>query len=330
MSCSDDKNFIFIIGSPRSGTTWLQGMLGSHPLVVGTIETTMFSRYLSGPLAAWCQEKERLDSGRWGKGLPLLITEAQFNEWMCQLLERCYLNIAARKPDARYILDKAPENTFHIHAIRRFLPHAKFIHIIRDGRDVVCSMRNAKRNLGHQTDNIAEGAAQWKMSVTTARESLTGCSCYYEVRYEALLADTSGEFSKILEFCEIPHTDELVNDICTRNAFDRMKNDPPFMDPDIRSQLPVKHYHKGKSGTWMDEMTQADRIDFESVAGRELVALGYANQGWIFPPQKLLIIRNRLKRAIYARLYYLCGAILGTKCAKWFYSLVLDNHVRIQ
>jgi len=52
------KEFLFIVGSPRSGTTWLQLMLGSHPSVCATAELTLYDKYLAPWLDAWWQGRD--------------------------------------------------------------------------------------------------------------------------------------------------------------------------------------------------------------------------------------------------------------------------------
>jgi hypothetical protein len=183
MSILNETTFVFIIGSPRSGTSWLRFMLASHPSVVGSVENTLYSKYLTPLLHAWNKETKIIAS-RWTKGLPFFLTQTDFNRCLVTLAECTYQSFLAAKPGATIIVDKAPENTFYIDTIRHFLPAAKFIHIIRDGRDVVCSMRNVKRKVGHQTENIRQGATVWANSIITAREKLFGESCYVEIRYK--------------------------------------------------------------------------------------------------------------------------------------------------
>ena len=43
----ESKDFLFIIGSPRSGTTMLQILLASHPQVASTVEQTVFNNYVA-------------------------------------------------------------------------------------------------------------------------------------------------------------------------------------------------------------------------------------------------------------------------------------------
>jgi hypothetical protein len=311
MSILQEKRFVFIIGSPRSGTSWLQTMLASHPKVVSTVETTMYSAYLSPLLKAYQAEKDNINKGRWTKGLPHLINESDFHSFLIGLLDKAYDTILAQKPEADYVLDKAPENTFFIDTICHFIPKAKLIHIIRDGRDVVCSMRNVKRKVGHQTENITKGAALWKRSVETARSFGATSDNYIEINYEDLLSNGESELNRVFEFCDINITDSDCTDLIETFSFKNMRKHRPTPDPNVKANR--GHYHKGKPGTWTEELSEKDLMDFCEVAGNLLVGLGYADTKWIFNHRISEISRRSVPSWIKARLYYLSSAFLGAK-----------------
>ncbi|RYD60973.1 MAG: hypothetical protein EOP84_36300, partial [Verrucomicrobiaceae bacterium] len=65
------KNFLYIIGSPRSGTTMLQILLSQHPQVASTVEQTLFQLYVSPWLEAWKTEVYNLEEQGWKLGLPI-------------------------------------------------------------------------------------------------------------------------------------------------------------------------------------------------------------------------------------------------------------------
>jgi hypothetical protein len=59
-----EKNFLFIIGSPRSGTMWLQLMIGGHPLVCATTELRLYNKYTAPWLEAWKGEALLTEEGK--------------------------------------------------------------------------------------------------------------------------------------------------------------------------------------------------------------------------------------------------------------------------
>src|SRR5260370_6078563 len=105
----DEKQFLFILGSPRSGTTWLQVMLAEHPLVCTTVELTLFTRYTAPLIKAWQTECIPIKEGRWHQGLPFLWSEEEFYHFLRLFLEKVYERVLKKKPQATHILDKHPE-----------------------------------------------------------------------------------------------------------------------------------------------------------------------------------------------------------------------------
>src|SRR5215471_21624711 len=99
------KQLIYIIGSPRSGTTWLQAMIGAHPSVCTTVELTLFSKYTAPWIASWNEESANIKAGRWHQGIPFLWSEDEFYSFLTEFLDRVYAKVLAGKPEATHILD---------------------------------------------------------------------------------------------------------------------------------------------------------------------------------------------------------------------------------
>src|SRR6476619_4240030 len=110
----ESKQFLYIIGSPRSGTTMLQILLANHPRVASTVEQTLFQHYVSPWLQTWALEVQNLDQRGWKLGLPILWKEAELVDFLREFLDRAYAKILALKPDATHILDKHPGYSFHV------------------------------------------------------------------------------------------------------------------------------------------------------------------------------------------------------------------------
>lgn len=281
--------FIFIIGAPRSGTTWLHALIANHPDVAATpeIEQTFFSRYLPPIVKGWEDELYNIKRGAWVQGLPYLWKEGEFDSFVQYFLTNVYVKILERKPDAKIIIDKQPEYAHHVKLIKRFIPNAKFIHIVRDGRNTVISMMSAAKRVGFGEKEIKGAASAWvRYSQNAMLASQYADSCYLEVKYEDLVKSEKETLSKIFDFCGLEWNDKLVVD----------NNEYSSPNPDISSA------ERRNGCAWVKKLSITQKYVFDQVAGELLIDLGYENdRSWIFG-NKAEMIRFYLGNFIFASL----------------------------
>ena len=192
----------FIVGVGRSGTTLLRLMLDAHPDLAVPPET--------GFIPKVCALKTR------GEDLRRAFLEAVsgFHTWPdfglsekdfgaalaglngftpaagTRLFYRLY---AARFAKTRWG-DKTPSYCASISQIRRFLPEARFIHVIRDGRDVALSMRDMLWAPGKDMKTLAD---HWRDTILEARRQGGRRRDYLEIRYERLVRDPRSVLEEI-------------------------------------------------------------------------------------------------------------------------------------
>lgn len=117
-----ESPYVFLVGSPRSGTTVLAELLGRHPDVVEWYE----------PYFIW----------DWHVGLPAddvrgaELATPRAREWI-----RREFAVFLRKSGKRRLLEKLPDHAFQIPYVNAVFPEARWVHIVRDGRDVALSIR---------------------------------------------------------------------------------------------------------------------------------------------------------------------------------------------
>lgn len=274
----ENKQFLFIIGSPRSGTTMLQILLASHPQVASTVEQTLFNHYVTQWLDTWKSEVQNIEERGWKLGLPILWKEEELVDVLKEFLSRAYAKILAGKPAATHLLDKHPGYSLHVKTIHRFLPNARFIHIIRDGRDVACSTRAAHAKMGFGPGTTPGAAEKWKKFVTGAKEAAQFAPNYLEIRYEEFLEGKIETYARVLDFCGLAYERSWIEETIAANTFEKMKE--RGASPDPRVPLSQKRYHRGTAGGWQEEFSAWDRFEFDRVAGDLLCDLGYARPGW--------------------------------------------------
>jgi hypothetical protein len=288
---------VLIVGAPRSGTTWLQSMLGSHPDIATPQETDLFEVYLKPVVEAWDRQVDVLgrDDGRRRKGLPLILTRDEFDRATGALVDTTMAAIKAMKPGANVMLEKSPSHSRCVDIVRRYRPDAKFIHLLRDGRDVTASLVAASADWGSfwAPDSVSLAARRWVENVQSARGAASSPEHYFEVRYEDLRGpDGAAHLQKVFEFCGIALSANEIQATIDDHAFERMQKSEQvssslLVGGEGATVVDAKHepagfYRRGKVGGWRDEWSVADRRAFASVGGPLLIELGYEpNDAWI-------------------------------------------------
>ena len=178
---------IFVIGSPRSGTTLLRLMLDSHPHI-SCGEETHFLRDL-----------ETIVGRNWG----LVSTYGLDRTWWLDHIRELYADfqsaVLARSGKARWA-EKDPTYTLHLTFIEELFPDALYVHLLRDGHDVVASFRD---RWGYRSAARA-ARSEWARYVDAALAlgRRLGEARYLELRYERLVADPQAEGQRLFAFLD--------------------------------------------------------------------------------------------------------------------------------
>ncbi|MCB0778148.1 MAG: sulfotransferase [Flavobacteriales bacterium] len=270
-----EREYLFIIGAARSGTTWLHRMLSAHPQVASLQDTelTIFTRYLAQPVAQFRKEKAEQEAGSWSLGLGALWTEDRFFEEVRCFLDNVYGSVLATNPRATHILDKHPNYARQLPLIADLLPNARFIHLIRDGREVVVSALSVNKRVGHSAGELAQASRDWRDFVGAARRDgrMLG-NRYMEVRYEELKNGSPEVLGRIFAHCGLPADTDMVARIHSENHISRKQ----YSSGDASlNTLRVK-----PDSIWKERLSLTDRYRMHRWAGALLMELGYAGSDW--------------------------------------------------
>ncbi|RFU42690.1 sulfotransferase [Actinomadura logoneensis] len=283
---------VFVFGCPRSGTTLLQLMLHSHPRLAIPAETRFVLPAYTGrcDFGDLTDRENRLRLAEWITARPetkfadLGLDPAAVTEEIADgpatigsalgIVFRAY----ARRFDRARWGDKRPSYSKHVPALLRMFPDAQFVHLVRDGRDCVASLREMpwyKLDLNH-------AIAAWREAVDTGRRTSDrlGADAYYELRYENLVADPEGELRKLCVF--------LGEEF-----------DPAMTEPRHIAELtvpPQKKWHSrtrsavssGRVGSWRSRLEPWEIGLAEAAFGDRLTAYGYEPSGMPRPSAALL------------------------------------------
>ena len=201
---------IFVIGSPRSGTTLLRLLLDSHPRI-SCGEETHFLRDLEAIV---------------GRDWPLVASYGLPRDWWLARIRGLYgdfqAEVLARSGKARWA-EKDPTYTLHLAFIEELFPDALFVHLLRDGHDVVASFRD---RWGYRSAARA-ARTEWARYVERRHGRSAGAwtrERFLELRYERLVADPEAEARRLFDFLgEAWHPEVLDFDPADHAATERYR-----------------------------------------------------------------------------------------------------------
>jgi hypothetical protein len=189
----------FLIGAPRSGTTWIQRLLQTHPDMCGGEESHFFTFFSHVLREAPSMIREDRKIG------PLAyMTHDALIESLRHLWDDMFRSIYAANPTPRVHLEKTPFHTLCMTEIVTLFPDARFIFLQRDSRAVAASLMAAGRSWGkHWAPSTAkEAALEWYRHVGSVRtwQKAHPDHPVLTIRYEDVLDDTPGALRTMLEF----------------------------------------------------------------------------------------------------------------------------------
>jgi hypothetical protein len=277
-----------IVGVSRSGTTLLRLMIDAHPNVAIPAETHFLPALkafmgLSDARTAFLSAI--VGSAQWSDfGLSRADLEDDLSRAgpleIADCVRRFYGRYAALRGKSRWG-DKTPAYVQCMQDIHAILPESRFIHIVRDGRDVALSMRGLWFGVG---DDVQGQARRWVSWIRVAQEQARALPHYCEVRYETLLAAPRAELARVCDFVDLDFSESMLHYHATAAA--RLSELQSKFDKDGLLSVSAerrRNIHsfthvppdESRAGRWKKEMSVADQRAYESVAGGLLRELGY-------------------------------------------------------
>lgn len=276
--------FVFIVGCPRSGTTLVQRVLNAHPQLAITPESHWIPRLAAKP---WALTSDGLVTS---KLVRRLLAHPKLSRW--QIGQDQVLAIVERNPSVSYsslvsqifdlygemqgkplVGDKTPDNVRRMDILHRVWPLARFVHVIRDGRDVALSMLEWPKVhpkpgdfVTWSKDPVSTAALWWEVNVSCGREAkeLLPPELCYELRYESLVANPREQTAALCSFLGLPFDDFMLQFHAAHNG----------TDPGLEKKwagLPITQGLRD----WRSQMRAEQIESFEAIAGELLENLGY-------------------------------------------------------
>lgn len=262
---------VFIVGMNGSGTTMLLDCLGRHSSLYGfPRETRVIPHLMSiAPRYAPLTDSDnferlwrytaRLAQFRMANGglpmpLPDASSRASCTPDLAGLLDMLMQCFAQRSGKYRWC-EKSPNYAQHMLKLDTLFPTARFIHVIRDGRDCASSFHRRWQ----RSPELA--ITRWKQLLRIARvQGETLGARYMEVRYEDLTAAPDAWLRQICEFVDLPFEVAVL------------QSSQPYLRADSGAAPGLRP----NSGGWQQHFSAHRSQRLEQIAGRQLAELGYA------------------------------------------------------
>ena len=278
----------FVVGVSRSGTTLLRLMLDAHPDMAIPPETHFIPKLVKemkksdDPTeAAW---RTITTHRRWPD---FNLDPDAFRARVESLREpdpgavlRAFYSMYAEREEKARWGDKSPPYVRKMRRISSVLPEARFIHLIRDGRDVALSLLEVEWG----PTSVEEAAEKWVEWIARARRQSRQIDHYLEVRFEDLVVEPEDSLRRVCEFIELDF-DPVMNTYHER-ATSRMTEvtrefqiggGPKLSASDraVQHQFVSEPPRADRISRWRAEMTAEDQLAFNAIAGELLTELGY-------------------------------------------------------
>lgn len=258
-----DRPVAFVIGCGRSGTTIVGDILGRHPEV----------DYLFEPFHRWAAVDPQTDvTGLYARDATAhcILDERDCSRIAERRFGSLFLRHGLPAKRGRILVEKSPINSMRIGYVLRLAPNARFIHVLRDGREVADSISRLARTgtyrigfrnpynqwwgvadkkwsvlssdakargyfsgeLTAVTDDLARGAYEWVISLLEVDRQRKGLGIrILDLRYEKLLQDPAGQLHRVARFLDIEPSTPWIEMVKPLLRPPQRRSLPPFRLP---------------------------------------------------------------------------------------------------
>ena len=307
--------YVFFVGCPRSGTTLLRWIADAHPkLAVARgnrwiARTFEERRGLTGDglvtrkLVARLRDPHRQDRLAIDDRDLDAVQESAEPVPFASFISRLYDRYGERE-GKRLVGEKTPGFVRHIPTLHHLWPDARFVHLVRDGRDVHLSVldwgKGAAAFSTFEQDPVATSAVWWEWYVRTGLEAANelGGGLYHQIRYESLVDDPEPVCRRLCDFLGLDYDPRMLHYDKGR-AGDGRRPDGGSAD----GGHPKRPIMSGLR-SWRTQMPRADVVRFEAAAGDLLDELGYERITSSIPDSEVELamkVREAFAREVEAR-----------------------------
>ncbi len=283
---------LFIVGCGRSGTSLFRMIFNNHPDLAIPDESHFIyvsaRRRAAGKLPAslkdpkgWNRFLEYLENDtpvyRWGLSFPSLIDQLERIQARsyASVFDTIFKEFMHSERKSRWG-DKTPMHVNYILLVNHFFPNAKFIHIIRDGRDVALSLLRLK--WGPRRIEYSGYYWKWLVLMGMLCGRILGPERYCEIRYEDLINEPEGILKSLCSWLALEYDPVMLEYHKSRAAKERCappaKRRHTIFDQGA-SHKPFEPINKDSIQKWKEYMSSYDCNSMLRQAGCLLLYFGY-------------------------------------------------------
>ena len=283
-----NSELFFIVGLPKSGTTWVQHLLNHHDDIVCRGESHFFDilfpqiqrsfQYYNKEILQQAGIIAHLkEYGGHVDSLHYKIDDTHLILLYC--ISIMLQKWKSSENNALVLGEKTPDSINHLNLINSLFPQSKIIHVIRDGRDCATSgwffnlseMGNDKNVKQSFDDYAVNFLKQWKSNIAVAQNIGAELgSRYCEIRYEKLLEQPNIEVTKLARFLGVREDKKMIAQSVSKASFKNMGDGRPQ-----GNEFNTAFVRKGISGDWRNHFSPELNHHSYDIAGDLLKSLGY-------------------------------------------------------
>lgn len=183
-----------------------------------------------------------------------------------------------KKKNAKFLLEKTPKHVDYWRLIKKLYPQAYFVHMVRDPRSVISSMKAAGRSWDNHWNysGIIELSKRWSKDASEAR-NLNNDQYFIKCKYEELIKDAPKRLLDIMHFIGIESDyNECVNIVNStklnniQNRQNKLKSNPWNI-----ANEPVNFFRHGSINKWQLELSNYQISLIEYIAKINMTYYNY-------------------------------------------------------
>ncbi len=284
---SDDTSYqldrpIFLLASERSGTNLVRAIFGAHPDIAAPTPPHLLMNFR--PLQSGYGDLRRDHNFMQLCDDVCTALKHQLGEWKADIRprdlleganERSFMGVFdeayARECDAtdnERIFFKENEAFHHAYFLRHHFPDARFVYLVRDGRDMAVSFRDSPNHFG----TVEDAAEIWSRQQRACLELYTDPSMrdrIFPVHYEDLITNPGDIVADLCDFVDVPFNEQMLDFHRKRYNIEAAEQVTNWRD--ISKPIDSTNY-----GKYRDTFSTSKLHDLESIMYRELYQTGYS------------------------------------------------------